>query len=137
MYHVFGATTATGEAFRQSALKLNGGGSVRAYSRGVSPADTTNHYVDFSDPLSFRPAFEESSLSVWVSFEDVHPDRTAAQEASTVEMMTMIEAKEAKIPSIVSTKDKDYNNRSRRLLPTPIPSDFIPEPSKVEGSDEI
>lgn len=71
MYHVFGATTAAGEAFLQLALKLNGGGSVRAYSRGLSPAVTANHFVDFSDPPSFRPAFEESSPSVYVSFAPI------------------------------------------------------------------
>jgi len=53
------------------AVKLNGVGSVWAYSRGQSPVDTANHYVDFSDPPSFRPSFEESSPSVWVSFAPI------------------------------------------------------------------
>jgi len=71
MYHLLGATTVTGEASRQLALKLNGVGSVWAYSRGLSPVNTANHYVDFSDPPSFRSSFEESSPSVWVSFAPI------------------------------------------------------------------
>ena len=71
MFHLFGATTSSGFAFRQCALAKANEICVLTYSRAPRPSGASHIYVDFSDPPSFRPSFEDSSLSFLVSFAPI------------------------------------------------------------------
>lgn len=83
--HLFGAATATGEAFRQQAVNTNSPWLVHAYSRRsvATPAD-------FINPSSFRPAGNPGDPALWISFGPIwllapfieqltreHPERIA------------------------------------------------------------
>ncbi len=69
VFHLFGATTATGSAFRRHALAQDL--CVWSYSRSASLSCADYLYVEFSDPLSFRPAYDVGSLLLWVSFAPI------------------------------------------------------------------
>ena len=66
--HLFGAATASGEAFRQLATTRHQGWRVLAYSR--EPADHLHHFhsADFSNPAAFQPAGAPGSPASWISF---------------------------------------------------------------------
>jgi len=69
--HLFGAATASGEAFRQLAASRHQGWQVAAYSR--EPADHLHrlqnvHSADFSNPAAFRPAGVGGGPAIWISF---------------------------------------------------------------------
>lgn len=61
--HLFGAATATGEAFRQQAVNTDSPWLVHAYSRrsAATPAD-------FINPSAFRPAGNPGDPALWISF---------------------------------------------------------------------
>jgi len=64
--HLFGATTATGTAFCDLALKYYPSCEIFVYSRSSGP-----HLVDFDDSLSFQPAGNIAAPSVWISFAPI------------------------------------------------------------------
>ena len=69
--HLFGAATASGEAFRQLATSRHQGWQLDAYSR--EPADHLHrlenvHSADFSNPAAFRPAGVPGGPAIWISF---------------------------------------------------------------------
>ena len=81
--HLFGATTPTGEAFRQRVARLEPSGPLYSYSRR-----SADHPADFRHPGMFSPAGEPGSEMIWISFGPIwllapflkklarnHPDR--------------------------------------------------------------
>ena len=64
--HLFGATTPTGEAFRQYVANSDIPFLLYSYSR-VSA--TTS--VDLINPSAFHPAGIQGSLSCWISFSPI------------------------------------------------------------------
>jgi len=69
--HLFGAATASGEAFRQLATTRHQGWRVLAYSR--EPADHLHqfhhfHSADFCNPAAFQPAGAPGGPATWISF---------------------------------------------------------------------
>ena len=85
--HLFGASTSTGEAFRQLALSADPARPLQAYSRR---ALTSTYRANFSNPEEFRPAGEPGTPAIWISFGPIwllapfleqlarnHPERLA------------------------------------------------------------
>ena len=81
--HLFGATTPTGEAFRQQIARLEASLPLYSYSRR-----STDHHADFRHPGMFTPAGKPGAELIWISFGPIwllapflkklardHPDR--------------------------------------------------------------
>jgi len=66
--HLFGAATASGEAFKQLAASSHQGWQLAAYSREPAVHLHQVHLADFSNPAAFRPAGVPGSPSIWISF---------------------------------------------------------------------
>ena len=61
--HLFGATTPTGEAFRQRVARLEPSVPLYSYSRR-----SADHPADFRHPGVFIPAGESDAELIWISF---------------------------------------------------------------------
>jgi hypothetical protein len=66
--HLFGASTPTGQAFRQLATSSSKGWALHCYSRRPPNPGSTNHLADFNDPESFQPAGSLLHPGLWISF---------------------------------------------------------------------
>ena len=62
--HLFGASTPTGEAFKDLLVSKSPSVSLVSYSR----SNPSFLWADFSDPYSFRPGGVVGCPSVWISF---------------------------------------------------------------------
>lgn len=67
-FHLFGASTPSGEAFQQLATSTVPGMPLLAYSRKPAVDIRKFHYMDFKTPSSFRPAGKPGSSAIWISF---------------------------------------------------------------------
>lgn len=62
-FHLFGATTPAGSAFRQLADV-----SLMSYSRNISGPNDDLYYANLNDYDNFIPAGSMDALSIWISF---------------------------------------------------------------------
>lgn len=67
-FHLFGATTGTGESFRVKAISEFPDYRLFPYSRRPRELSPGFHCVDFNSPETFHPAGASSAPSVWISF---------------------------------------------------------------------
>jgi len=70
-YHLFGAATPTGEAFRQLAIAHEHCSKLFAYSRHPQAHNVQVYHADFDDPDSFWPGMDSAEPSLWISFAPI------------------------------------------------------------------
>jgi hypothetical protein len=70
-FHLFGAATPSGEAFRRQAASTLPSWSLSAYSRQPISAAANHYPADFNAPDSFLPAGELDQPAIWISFAPI------------------------------------------------------------------
>jgi hypothetical protein len=70
-FHLFGAATPSGEAFKALAARSAPSRPIFSYSRTPGQGDSAFHEADLLKPAAFRPAGDPGQPSIWVSFAPI------------------------------------------------------------------